>query len=79
MTKMTFVVEFKDGFEPTIYDGTDILGGLLSAVLWSDYREDFFESEEVDVVREALAEITYDDVDCECHNEIISKMELLTK
>lgn len=79
MTKMTFVVEFNDGFEPTIYDGTDILWGRLSTVLWSDYRDDFFEPGEVDVVREALAEITYDDVDCECHNEIISKMEPLTK
>lgn len=46
MGKVTFVVEFKDGEEPTVNGGTEILGGRLSAVLWSDYRDDHFSPEQ---------------------------------
>lgn len=78
MGKVTFVVEFKDGEEPAVNGGTEILGGRLSAVLWSDYREDYFSPEQRDIVIEALSEVTKDEVDADCHDEIINKAELLT-
>lgn len=79
MGKITFVVEFEDGKEPPVSGATEILGGRLSSVLWSDYRDDYFQPEQVDIVREALNEIDCDDTDSECHEEIISKMELMTR
>lgn len=78
MGKVTFVVEFKDGEEPAVNGGTEILGGRLSAVLWSDYREDYFSPEQRDIVIEALNELAKDEVDEDCHDEIINKVELLT-
>lgn len=78
MGKVTFVVEFEDGEEPIVNGGTQILGGRLSAVLWSDYRDDHFSPEQRDIVIEALNELTRDEVDADCHDEIINKTELLT-
>lgn len=78
MGKVTFVVEFKDGEEPAVNGGTEILGGRLSAVQWSDYREDYFSPEQRDIVIEALNELTKDEVDADCRDEIINKAELLT-
>lgn len=78
MGMMTFVVEFEDGAEPIVNGGTEVLGGRLSAVLWSDYRDDHFSPEQRDIVIEALNELTRDEVDADCHNEIINKAELLT-
>lgn len=78
MGKMTFVVEFEDGKEPVVSAALDVAGGRLVSVLFDDYRNDFFQPEQVDVVREALNEISVDDVDDDAHAEIIGKMELLT-
>lgn len=78
MSKVTFVVEFEDGQEPIVNGGTEILGGRLSAVMWSDYRDDHFSPQQRDIVIEALNELTRDEVDAECHDEIINKAELLT-
>lgn len=78
MGKVTFVVEFKDGEEPAVNGGTEILGGRLSAVLWSDYREDYFSPEQRDIVIEALHELTNDEIDADCHDEIANKTESLT-
>lgn len=78
MGKVTFVVDFKDGEEPAISMATEVLGGRLSAVLWADYRDDFFCPEQRDVVIEALNELACDEVDEDCHSEIIQKMELMT-
>ncbi|HBD5252640.1 TPA: hypothetical protein KKL34_002812 [Escherichia coli] len=55
MGKLTFVVEFEDGKEPPVSANLDVAGGRLVSVLFGDYRDDFFQPEEVDVVREALA------------------------
>ncbi|ELU7989016.1 TPA: hypothetical protein RHL41_003307, partial [Escherichia coli] len=54
MGKLTFVVEFEDGKEPPVSANLDVAGGRLVSVLFGDYRDDFFQPEEVDVVREAL-------------------------
>ncbi|HAG2017431.1 TPA: hypothetical protein G8V52_000675 [Salmonella enterica] len=78
MGKVTFVVYFGDGEEPAVSMATEILGGRLSAVLWADYRDDFFCPEQRDVVIEALNELACDEVDEDCHSEIIQKMELMT-
>lgn len=78
MGKVTFVVEFEDGEEPIVNGGTEILGGRLCAVSWSDYRDDYFTPEQRDIVIEALNELTRDEVDADCHNGIINKAELLT-
>lgn len=78
MGKVTFVVVFEDGKEPAVNGHTEILGGRLTSILWADYRDDFFNSEQVDAVREALKWDNNGDDDDEKHDEIISKMELLT-
>ncbi|HFV5215926.1 TPA: hypothetical protein ACH9Q3_004829 [Escherichia coli] len=76
MGKLTFVVEFEDGKEPPVSANLDVAGGRLVSVLFGDYRDDFFQPEEVDGVREALNELSVDNDDA--HAEIIQKMELLT-
>lgn len=78
MGKMTFVVEFEDGKEPPVSAAMDVAGGRLVAAAWSDYRDDHLKPEERDIVIEALNELSCDEVDEECHAEIISKVELLT-
>lgn len=76
MGKITFVVEFEDGKAPPASANLDIAEGRLISVLFGDYRDDFLQPEEVDVVREALNELgIYND---DAHAEIIKKMELLT-
>ncbi|EPK1682077.1 hypothetical protein RFD78_000789 [Klebsiella aerogenes] len=78
MGKVTFVVEFLDGEEPSVSSGTKIFGGKLSSVQWSDYRDDLLSPNQRDVVIEALNELTRDDVDVDCHQVIIDKLEFLT-
>lgn len=80
MGKVTFVVDFKDGEEPAVSMVTEVLGGRLSAVLWSDYRDDFFTEEEVDMVRSAFDDValTTSEDEEESQAEIIKKMELMT-
>lgn len=41
MSKMTFVVDFPDGLEPSVSAGTDILGGGLVSVAFKDLTEDY--------------------------------------
>ncbi|NDJ59401.1 hypothetical protein GWD52_20940 [Enterobacteriaceae bacterium 4M9] len=81
MGKVTFVVEFEDGEEPTVnFNNTKILGGRLTAILVDDYRNAFFTDEETRTVRDALnyyEEAMFMDDDPE-HAAIISKMELMT-
>ncbi|STA83286.1 hypothetical protein [Citrobacter koseri] len=80
MGKVTFVVDFKDGEEPAVSMSTEVLGGRLSAVLWADYRDDFFTEEEVDMVRSAFDDValTTSEDEEESQAEIIKKMELMT-
>lgn len=79
MGKVTFVVEFKDGEEPTVNGGTEILGGRLSAVLWSDYRDDHFSPEQRDIV---VGCVDHDEmegyIDEETAQSIRDKVELMT-
>lgn len=78
MGKMTFVFEYEDGKEPPVSANLEVAGGRLVSALFGDYRDDFFQPEQVDVVREALNELSVDDVDDDAHAKIIRKMELLT-
>lgn len=80
MGKVTFVVDFKDSEEPAVSMATEVLGGRLSAVLWADYRDDFFTEEEVDMVRSAFDDValTTSEDEEESQAEIIKKMELMT-
>jgi hypothetical protein len=78
MGKVTFVVDFEDGSEPVVHGNMPVLGGRLSAVLWSDYRDDFLKQEETDIVREALDELSCDDADADLHAEIMQKIDLMT-
>ena len=41
MGKMTFVVDFPDGQEPTVSAATDILGGQLISFAFKDSSEDY--------------------------------------
>lgn len=80
MGKVTFVVDFKDGEEPAVSMATEVMSGRLSAVLWADYRDDFFTEEEVDMVRSAFDDValTTSEDEEESQAEIIKKMELMT-
>ncbi|EDL0277792.1 hypothetical protein P4N43_003621 [Escherichia coli] len=57
MGKITFVVEFEDGKEPPVSANLDVAGGRLVSVLFGDYRDDFFQPEEVDVVPSSITPI----------------------
>lgn len=78
MGKVTFVVEFEDGKEPTISAGMEILGGRLIAGRAGDYKDDYFTEDETNFVMEAL-DVGYGDEDeAKAADAIISKMELMT-
>ncbi|QIG05213.1 hypothetical protein [Proteus sp. ZN5] len=73
MGKMTFVVEYEDGKEPSINVGTEILGERLSAVAFYDYRDDLLTQDEAQAVNQAIVfsalqetceefEVNYDEV-----------------
>ena len=55
MGKVTYVVEYEDGKEPPVHAGMDVMGGKLAAVSWSDYRDKFLTTEEVEDIREVVA------------------------
>ncbi|WP_105610712.1 hypothetical protein [Cronobacter malonaticus] len=40
MGRVTFVVEFEDGKEPSVHSGMSVIGGRLVAVAWRDLMED---------------------------------------
>jgi hypothetical protein len=79
MGKVTYVVEYEEGKEPPVYSDMDVAGGKLSAVKWSDYRDNHLLPEELDIIDEALTEIAYDIVDVEAYVEIMNKLRLMTK
>ncbi|MDM3568712.1 hypothetical protein O9366_16075 [Proteus mirabilis] len=54
MGKMTFVVEYEDGKEPSVNAGTDILGGRLTAVAFYDYRDDLLTQDEAQAVNNSI-------------------------
>lgn len=82
MGKVTFVVEFEDGQNPPVHFNQDILGGKLSAVLWSDYRDDLFSYEEVEAIEGIFDDSEYVETWCEelkvDIDEIVVKLRLLT-
>ncbi|WP_211849440.1 hypothetical protein [Proteus mirabilis] len=54
MGKMTFVVEYEYGKEPSINAGVDILGGRLTAVAFYDYRDDLLTQDEAQAVNNSI-------------------------
>lgn len=50
MGKMTFVVEFEDGKEPSVFSDMSIEGGKLVAASFHDYREGLLTEDEVSAV-----------------------------
>ena len=50
MGKMTFVVEFEDGKEPSVFADMEIEGGRLVAAGFHDYRDDLLTEDEVSAV-----------------------------
>ncbi|HAU5548406.1 TPA: hypothetical protein NY307_002772 [Proteus mirabilis] len=54
MGKMTFVVEYEDGKEPSVNAGTEILGGRLTAVAFYDYRDDLLTQDEAQAVNNSI-------------------------
>jgi len=79
MGKVTYVVEYEEGKEPPVYSDMEVAGGKLSAVMWSDHRDNFLLPEALDIIDEALTEITYDTIDIEVYNEIMNKLRLMTQ
>jgi len=79
MGKVTYVVEYEDGKEPPVYSDMDVAGGKLTSVLLSDHRDSFLLPEALDIIDEALTEITYDTIDIEVYTEIMNKLRLMTK
>ncbi|WP_241597317.1 MULTISPECIES: hypothetical protein [Rosenbergiella] len=79
MRKVTYVVEYEDGKEPRVYGDMEVAGGRLTSVMWSDYRDDYLLPEDLDIIDEALTEITYDTIDIEAYTEIMNKLRLMTQ
>jgi len=79
MGKVTYVVEYEEGKEPPVYSDMEVTGGRLTAVMWSDYRDDHLLPEELDIIDEALFEITHEKVDSDSHEEIMNKLRLMTQ
>lgn len=75
MGKMTFVVEFEDGKEPSVGSRMQICGGKVVSVAWSDYRDDHFSEDEKDMIIDVLNFIPRDNP---LRNGILQRLELLT-
>ncbi|WP_368878093.1 hypothetical protein [Proteus mirabilis] len=54
MGKMTFVVEYEDGNEPSVNAGTEILGGKLLSVGFDDYKDKKLTRDEINAINYAL-------------------------
>lgn len=54
MGKMTFVVEYEDGREPSVNAGTEILGGKLLSVGFNDCRDEQLTQDEVSALNHAI-------------------------
>ena len=79
MGMVTYVVEYEDGKEPPVHANMEVAGGRLSAVLWSDYRDDHLLPEQLDIIDEALSELSTDKVDSDAHEEIMNKLRIMTQ
>ncbi len=78
MGKMTFVVEYEDGREPSVNAGTEILGGRLTAVAFYDYRDDLLTQDEAQAVNNSIEFTVLRDY-CEefevDFDEVVAKLE----
>jgi len=79
MGKITYVVEYEEGKEPPVHVDMEVAGGRLTSVLWGDYRDDYLLPEQLDIIDEALTELSNDDIDSEAHEEIMNKLRLMTQ
>lgn len=79
MGKMTFVFEFEDGKEPVVNAGMEFMGGRIVAVSFFDYRDDFFTTEQRDVIAGMVEDVEWHDhVEEKEATDIMDKVELLT-
>lgn len=79
MGKMTFVVNFEDGKEPSVGAGMEVAGGQIVSAAWFDYRDDFFTGEQVDVIAKALEESnSQGEISDEDTSSLLEKIDLLT-
>lgn len=79
MGRMTLVVEYEDGKEPSVGAGMEVAGGRIVAASWFDYRDDFFTGEQIDVMAKALEELnTQGEISDEDTSSLLEKLDLLT-
>lgn len=79
MGKMTYVFEYEDGKEPVVNAGMEYMGGRVVAVSFFDYRDDFFTTEQRDVIAGMVEEAEWHDhVEEQEATDIMDKVELLT-
>ncbi|EPN2701094.1 hypothetical protein ACTWNG_001283 [Proteus mirabilis] len=77
MGKITFVVEYEDGKEPSVNAGTEILGGKLLSVGFNDYRDEQLTQDEVSALNHA---INFNDLKETCeyfevnYDEVVAKL-----
>ena len=76
MGKMTFVVEYEDGKEPSVNAGTEILGGKLLSVGFNDYRDEQLTQDEVSALNHA---INFDDLKEICKDLEVNYDEVVAK
>lgn len=76
MGKMTFVVEYEDGKEPSVNGAMEILEGRLTAAAFYDYRDDGLTEDEVIVLTES---IDNDNFAVQCCNYMVDGDKLLGK
>ena len=79
MGRMTFVVEYEDGKEPPVSSDMNVAGGRLVAAAFHDYRNDYFNDEQKEVIADL---ISHDEMEgylsSESATELNAKLDLLT-
>ncbi len=81
MSKMTFVVEFEDGKEPSVSFTDDFMGsgGRLRSAAFFDYKDDYFTQEQRNLIAAALEVLNWSgDITDEGAEGIMNKVEFLT-
>jgi hypothetical protein len=74
--KVTLVVEFEDGKEPSINYDMVVAGGNVVSIAWEDFRVNFFSPSDFKVVFDALE--AYENIEPRQRRKVVCKLKSLT-
>lgn len=74
MGKVTLVFEYEDGKEPPVHFGMEYLGGKIVSAAFFDYRDNFLNETEQEIIAECLDRETLD-----TQQKLMAKLDLLTQ